>query len=66
MVSAYLMEHAWIEDSDLHLAKNISNLIKCVLPGKRLNDGQPVNCLDSIYSLILFSVVVVLGEMLSL
>ena len=47
----------YIEDSDLHLVKNSNNLIKCVLPGKRLNggqwlrpDGQPVNCSDSINS----------------
>ena len=30
----------YIEDSDLHLGKNSNNLIKCVLPGKRLNGGQ--------------------------
>ena len=43
----------YIEDSDLHIAKNISNLIKCVLSGKRLNggqwlrpDGRPVNYSD--------------------
>ena len=30
----------YIEDSDLHLAKNSNNLIKCVLPGQRLNGGQ--------------------------
>ena len=47
----------YIEDSDLHLGKNISNLIKCVLPGKRLNggqwlrpDGRPVNCSDRTFS----------------
>ena len=63
----------YIEDSNLHLGENSNSLIKCVLPGKRLNggqwlrpDGQPVNYLDSIYFDLLQCSSIVQREMLSL